>query len=179
MANICSVNCEIESFEDKNKISKFFDFISDSRMTDIPISDVCEEFGINKSKISNLRASIVYSDESESKFDIDSAWSAPIDFINSLESVLNCSIKWCSSEPGCGVFETNDSEFKHFDKYEIVIDDDYHYAKTDEDAVSIINDILLPNTNPPKINSLSDFNNEMYKDINEERNVIIREFIVV
>lgn len=179
MANICSVNCEIVSFEDKNKISKFFDFISDSRMKDIPILSVCEEFGIDKSKMSNLRASITYSEELEFKFDIDSAWSAPIDFINSLESVLDCSIKWCSSEPGCGVFETNDSEFEYFDKYEIAIDDDYHYAKTDEDAISIINDILLSNTSLPKINSLSDFNNEIYQDINEERNVIIREFIVV
>lgn len=179
MANICSVNCEIVSFEDKNKISKFFNFISDSRMEDIPILNVCEEFGINKNKISNLRASIVYSEELEFKFDIDSAWSTPIDFINSLESVLDCSIKWCSSEPGCGIFETNDSEFEYFDKYEIVIDDDYHYAKTDEDAVSIINGILLSNTSLPKINSLSDFDNEIYQDINEERNVIIREFTVV
>lgn len=179
MANICYVNCVIVSFEDKNKISKFFDFISESRMKDIPILDVCEEFGINKNKISNLRVSIVYSEELEFKFDIDSAWSTPIDFINSLESVLDCSIKWCSSEPGCGIFETNDFEFEYFDKYEIVIDDDYYYAKTEEDAVSIINGILLSDTSLPKINSLSDFDNEIYEDIDEERNVIIREFVVV
>lgn len=179
MANICSTNCIITNFDNDKKIHDFFNLISESNERCIPISEVCEKIGIDKNKIYNLRASIMYSNELEFKFEIESAWSIPDDFINALSDILECHIVWCSSEPGCGIFETNDSEFEYFDKYEIIIDDDFHYAKTEDDAVCIINGELLLDSGLPKIKSISDFDNEIYKNIDEERNVIIREFTVV
>ena len=118
MANLCITDCRI--IGDPKELSELIHHIDE--LVDNNkywIGDLIDKLGGDHEKIW-CRAEIAMAElfENTIQLYIESAWVPPTEFFDFLLTIYpNLDLYYQAEEPGCGIFETNDSEFEYFDKY--------------------------------------------------------------
>lgn len=179
MANISFTIVKIfDEVESLKKMAKLFGQAT-SEKTEY---DILLDLGYTEEEVDNLDAR-GYIDQYELDYEkkmlkvfISHKWDVPTDFLKALWAKFpESSIYFATEERGCEVFETNDSEFKYFDRYIVLppnSEDEYYHTFED-----LQNDTI--DTYGYQKNEIDTFEKlkKKVKDIDEE--ISIYEFKVV